>query len=73
VPGVVGSDVQVGPPLLELWRRERIAGDLPNTAENLARWIREPQRLRPGSAMPDLGVSEAHAGRIAAYLLDPRR
>lgn len=73
VPGVVGSDVQVGPPLLDLWRRERIAGDLPNTAENLARWIREPQRLRPGSAMPDLGVSEAHAGRIAAYLLDPRR
>jgi len=34
----------------------------------MVRWIRGPQRFHPGSAMPDLGVSERDARDIAAYL-----
>jgi mono/diheme cytochrome c family protein len=69
---VVGSRSDVGPPLEGLWRRTLIAGKLPRTEEALARWIRHPQEIDPETAMPDMGVSEAHAKEIAAYLLQPR-
>jgi cytochrome c1 len=68
IPGVTGSDSQVGPPLAGLAGRTTIAGRLPNTEDNLVRWIREPQAVKPGTAMPDMGVSEAHARQMAAYL-----
>jgi cytochrome c1 len=41
---------------------------LPNTPENLVRWLRDPQKLNPRTAMPDLGVTERDAQDIAAYL-----
>jgi cytochrome c1 len=31
-------------------------------------WLREPQAVHPGTAMPDLDVSERDARDIAAYL-----
>jgi cytochrome c len=31
-------------------------------------WIRDPQHLKPGTAMPDLAVGERDARDIAAYL-----
>ena len=49
-------------------QRGAIAGLLANNTENMVRWIREPQRLHPGSAMPELGVKEADARDMAAYL-----
>ncbi len=69
IPGVIGSDVDVGPPLHEWGRRERIAGRLPNTAEALVRFIRQPRSVDPGTAMPEMGVTEAHAQLMAEYLL----
>lgn len=69
IPGVTGPDTDVGPPLAGWGRRERIAGRLPNTADSLVRFIRDPQSVDPGTAMPKLGVTEAHARLIAAYLL----
>lgn len=68
VPGIVGQNAQVGPPLEGLASRRLLAGRLPNTPENLRRWLREPQAIKPGSAMPDLGVGERDARDIAAYL-----
>ncbi|MDQ7746757.1 c-type cytochrome [Hydrogenophaga pseudoflava] len=68
IPGMTGSDVHVGPPLEGLARRALIAGRLPNTPEHLVQWIRTPQAVKPGTAMPDLGVSEEHARLMAAYL-----
>jgi cytochrome c2 len=68
IPGLTGSDTQVGPPLEGLARRAMIAGRLPNTEENLVRWIRSPHSAKPGSAMPDMGVTEEHARQMAAYL-----
>lgn len=49
-----------------------IAGILPNTEANLARWIRNPRALKPQTAMPTLAVSEAEARDIARYLLSLR-
>lgn len=69
IPGVVGPEVDVGPPLDELHRRRSLAGRLPADEDALVRWIRHPQSVKPGSAMPDMGVTEAHARLMAQYLL----
>lgn len=45
-----------------------VAGMLRNSPANLIRWIRDPQGVVPGNAMPDMGVTEADARDIAAYL-----
>ncbi|HEX6708516.1 MAG TPA: c-type cytochrome [Albitalea sp.] len=68
IPGLTGSDTQVGPPLQGLASRSMIAGRLVNNADNLVQWIRAPQAVKPGTAMPDMGVTEAHARQMAAYL-----
>jgi mono/diheme cytochrome c family protein len=68
IPGVVGANAPVGPPLEAVGTRGFIAGVLPNTPENMVRWLRNPQAVSPKSAMPDLGVSERDARDIAAYL-----
>lgn len=68
IPGIVGANAPVGPPLKEIGTRGFIAGVLPNTPENMVRWLRHPQAVSPMSAMPDLGVTERDARDIAAYL-----
>jgi cytochrome c len=68
IPGVRGATGTVGPPLDDFGRRSYIAGQLPNTGPNLQRWIMNPQDVEPGTAMPDVGVTEIDARDIAAYL-----
>lgn len=68
IPGVAGARGQVGPPLDGIASRTYLAGRLPNTPENLLRWIRDPQQVEPGTAMPELGVTERDGRDIAAYL-----
>jgi cytochrome c len=71
IPGVPGARTTVGPPLAQFYEQTYIAGQLPNTEENLIRWIQNPQQIVPGDAMPDLGVTADEAKDIAAYLYDP--
>lgn len=68
IPGVTGADGTVGPALRDLSKRSLLAGKLPNTPENLIMWIQHPQMVRPGSDMPEMGVSDTDARNIAAYL-----
>ncbi|MEO9137168.1 MAG: c-type cytochrome [Casimicrobiaceae bacterium] len=68
VPGVEGAHGNVGPPLTRFGDRTYIAGMLRNTPSNLRRWILDPQGVVPGNAMPHMGVSDADARDIAAYL-----
>ncbi|GHJ54021.1 c-type cytochrome [Micromonospora chersina] len=68
VPGVDRAGGLVGPPLTRFGARSYIAGELPNNADNLRRWITDPQAVEPGTAMPNLGVSAIDAQDIAAYL-----
>jgi len=69
VPGVPGSQVYVGRPLVGMAGRKVLAGGLPNDQANLARWIRDPQAIDPETAMPNMGVSERDALDMSAYLL----
>ncbi len=58
----------VGPPLQKFGLRAYIGGVLPNTPDNLVRWLQDPPSVDPRTAMPNLGVSLAEAGDIAAHL-----
>jgi cytochrome c1 len=49
-------------------RRSFIAGELANTEANLVRWIIDPQAVEPGTAMPNLHVTDADARNIASYI-----
>lgn len=68
IPGVHNAIGKVGPPLNFWSQRTFIAGELPNTPTNLVRWITDPTGVEPGTAMPNLGLSEQQARDIAAYL-----
>jgi cytochrome c2 len=68
IPGVAAARGNVGPPLDQLARRAYLAGTLANTPDNLTRWIRAPQQVKPGTAMPDMQVGDAHARDMVAYL-----
>ncbi len=68
IPGLADAHGEVGPPLGGIGRRTVIAGVLPNTPANLASWIRTPQAVKPGDAMPNAGLGERQARDIAAYL-----
>jgi mono/diheme cytochrome c family protein len=69
IEGIVGPKSYTGPTLVGWPTRRYIAGSLPNTPENLARWVAGPQRIVPQTLMPDLGVPEEHARVMADYLL----
>jgi cytochrome c1 len=68
IPGIRNSQGLVGPPLYFFSRRTMIAGELPNTPVNLVHWIESPKSIEPGTAMPQLGLSEQEARDVAAYL-----
>lgn len=68
IPEVPGAAGNTGPPLDYFGRRSYIAGGIPNTPANLARWLDDPQAMKPGTPMPDLGVSPGEARHMAAYL-----
>jgi cytochrome c1 len=68
IPGVRGAQGRVGPPLNHMGSRTMIAGLLPNTPSNMIRWLRNPQSIVPGNAMPNMELSEHDARDIAAYL-----
>src|SRR5579864_4897972 len=68
IPGVPEAKGTVGPPLEGIGNRRYIAGSLVNTPENLITWTIRPQQVQPGTAMPNLGVTQEQAADIAAYL-----
>jgi cytochrome c2 len=68
IPGVAGARGQVGPPLVGIAGRIYVGGSLPNTPENLVRWIMDPPSVDPRTAMPVTGIPEGAARDIVAYL-----
>jgi cytochrome c oxidase subunit 2 len=59
----------LGPDLTHFGSRAMLAAGMwPNTPENVAEWVKDPQRLKPGVKMPALGLTDEQAKAIAAYL-----
>ena len=72
IPGIGGARANVGPPLTEYGQRVYIAGKFPKEPALLAKWIQDAPALAPQTAMPNVGVTEADARDIAAYLYQLR-
>ena len=72
IPGVAGFTGTVGPSLEGFGRRAYIGGVLPNRPMMLTAWLRDPPAIDPATAMPALGLSEAEARDVAAYLYSLR-
>jgi cytochrome c len=68
IPGIRGANALVGPALEQIASRMYIAGVLPNTPENMLRWLQNPPAVDPLTAMPNVGVTEADARDMAGYL-----
>jgi cytochrome c len=76
IPNIPGAAGTIGPNLgpngdiPPLSARPLIAGGaVPNNSvDDLAKWIMDPPSLKPGTAMPKLGLSADEAAAAAAYL-----
>jgi cytochrome c oxidase subunit II len=59
-----------GPDLTHLMSRETLAsGAVRNTPEGLQAWLRDPQKLKAGSLMPDMQLSPKELEQLTAFLL----
>ena len=57
------------PDLTHLMSRQTLAaGALPNNAENLRKWIADPQKPKPGCLMPAFGLGQHELDLIVDYL-----
>ena len=60
---------RVGPDLTHLASRQTLAANtIPNAGPDLARWIRDPQHVKPGNRMPAVRLSPDELRAIVAYL-----
>ena len=64
----ISANLGKGPPLAHLTSRRRLGGRLDNTPENLARWIANPQSIKPGNRMPDQHLSAGDLRSLVGYL-----
>lgn len=59
----------LGPDLTHFGSRGTIAaGLLSNTPVHLAQWLAEPQRLKPGTLMPQVQLTSVERARLVSYL-----
>jgi cytochrome c oxidase subunit 2 len=68
---IAGTPAQgtVGPDLTHVASRTTLASNtIPNTPAQLAAWISNPQAIKPGTRMPDLGLSQSQVAQIVSYL-----
>jgi cytochrome c oxidase subunit 2 len=70
IEGVSEIENTIGPNLTHVGSRETFAGAIfPLTEENLAEWLANPPAMKPGSLMPDLGLSDEDIEALVAYLM----
>jgi cytochrome c oxidase subunit II len=63
------AGARMGPDLTHFASRRYLAAStLPNTRGNLAGWIVDPQRIKPGSQMPPNNLSPSDLQALLAYL-----
>lgn len=68
IEGVVSARGIVGPKLEEFAQRTLVAGVVANVPRNLVPWLMNPPAIKPDTAMPAMGIDEAQARDIAAFL-----
>ncbi len=60
---------RVAPDLTHVGSRTSLAADtLPNTPENLVKWLTDPQSVKKGTLMPDIGLTADQIRYLVAFL-----
>lgn len=60
---------RIGPDLTHVASRTTLAaGRLPNDPTDLANWIKDPTKYKPGCYMPNLGLTDEQVHDLVAYL-----
>jgi len=68
VAGTVANG-RFGPDLTHLMSRDTIAsGAVPNTPQNLRKWIQNPETFKPGCLMPSMQSTDQDVDAMTAYL-----
>jgi cytochrome c oxidase subunit 2 len=63
------ANAQAGPNLTHFASRQTIgAGVLPNTPSDLAKWLADPQSIKPGSYMPNVQLTPDQVKAMVDYL-----
>jgi cytochrome c551/c552 len=68
IPGILGVRGSLGPSLEHVASKYYLAGELPNSSENLRRWIQHPHSVNANTVMPDMRVTDADAADIDLFL-----
>jgi cytochrome c oxidase subunit 2 len=59
----------IGPDLTHIASRQTLfSGMKPNTRENLAKWLRDPQSIKPGAHMPNFLLSNNDINALVSFL-----
>ena len=67
---VTADGKSAAPNLTAFGDRNRVAGFMDHTEEDLKKWIKNPQEQKPGNTMPPFGhLSEAELDAITGYLM----
>ncbi len=63
------ADVAIGPDLTHFATRQTLAaGRIANTPATLARWLANPDALKPGARMPNFHLTRDQVQVLVAYL-----
>jgi cytochrome c len=69
LPAIPAATGVIGPNLTNVVLRPTLAGEtIEMSPDNLIRFLLDPAALKPGTSMPNLGLSEQQARDIAAYM-----
>ena len=71
-PGVPGATGSIGPSLAGIGdpaRKPTLTDGGANTPDHIKAWIQDPQQLKPGTMMPNLGLSDKEASDLTSFLL----
>jgi len=69
IPGVKDAWGNAGPSLKRMKTRKRLlGGKLKNTPENLKAWLKNPASVKPGTMMPNTGLTDEEADLLVEYL-----
>ena len=68
-PGIPEAQGTIGPNLRGVGNRAthpKIADAVENTPQNMKRWLIDPTRLKPGTSMPGLDLTDDEANKLLA-------
>ena len=56
------------PSLVNFAQKPLIAGKVPNTRENLRKWLKKPSSIKKGTRMPNLGLIDEEIELLIEYI-----